>query len=141
MLPGLTGIARARFFRLPWRRPKAFLSSTSQDLEVWRGRVAEILRDAGLDVTTMAQFPAMARTAATGSTDFVRRCDVLFGIYARRYGTVSSDGRSITELEYSAARESGIPRICFLLRETASWPTTVTEAEPGRTKIEKLKEA
>jgi len=91
----------ARLVRPPWRRSRAFLSSTSLDLAEHRRAVASTLRDAGLDVITMDQFPAMASSGLAGSAEMVSRVDVLFGIYARRYGTPGPDGVSITEHEYT----------------------------------------
>jgi hypothetical protein len=125
-----------RLVRLPWRRPRVFLSSTSLDLAEHRRAVAETLRKAGLDVVTMDQFPAMASSGHAGSAEMVARTDALFGIYARRYGTVGPDGVSVTEHEYNTAAALKLPRICFVLRDTAEWPEVYTETGAGRTALD-----
>jgi len=125
---------------LPSKRPIVFLSATSLDLAEQRGAVAEVLKRTGLRVLEMEQFPAMARTAAGGSTEMVRRCDVLVGIYARRYGSLTPDGRSVTECEYDEATARNMPRICFMLSDSASWPEKFIEHEPAASALLRFKQ-
>ena len=122
------------------RRTKAFLSSTSKDLLTWRDAVGDTLRESGLAVLRMEDFPAIGKGAAPGSLDMLKKCDLLVGIYARRYGTVGENGRSITEEEYDGAKEMKLPRICFMLREAAEWPTELIEGEPGASALQRLKD-
>lgn len=122
------------------KKKKAFLSSTSVDLVAWRNRVRETLVESGLSVLTMDDFPAMGKGAGQGSGDMVQRCNVLVGIYARRYGTLTADGRSVTEREYDVAREIGIPRICLMLKDDAEWPSELVEAGAGAAALVKFKE-
>jgi HEAT repeat protein len=50
-------------------------------------------------------------------------CDLYVGLFARRYGFCPpGEQRSITELEFRAARAAGIDCLCFLLTEDAPWP-------------------
>jgi hypothetical protein len=137
-MASLTGVVRVS--RLPWTKPTAFLSSTSLDLADARRSVRARLEEEGFRVVTMDQFPAMAQTGSAGSEAMVRRADVFVGIYARRYGTLAADARSVTEHEYDAAVQEGLPRLCFVLRESASWPDALTEPEPGRTALANLLE-
>lgn len=127
-------------WRWPWTPHKVFLSSTSQDLESWRNIIAVSLRKAGLKVVVMDEFPAMSKSAESGSERIVRRCDGLFGIYARRYGTLAQDGFSITEHEYDAARDEKIATVCFFLLEDAEWPDEWIETEPGATSLKRFKD-
>lgn len=122
------------------KKRKAFLSSTSVDLATWRERVRDTLTAAGLSVLTMDEFPAMGKAAGQGSADMVKRCDLLVGIYARRYGTLCPDGRSVTELEYDTAKNAGIPRICLMLKEDAEWPPEFIEGGPGGAALVRFKE-
>jgi WD40 repeat protein len=122
------------------KRKKAFLSSTSKDLLTWRDAVGNTLRGSGLTVLRMEEFPAIGKGAAPGSLDMLKKCDLLVGIYARRYGTVGDDGRSITEQEYDGAKEMKLPRICFMLNEGAEWPTELIEGEPGASALQRFKD-
>lgn len=121
------------------RRRRVFLSSTSVDLADWRKSVAEVLSESGLAPLKMEEFPAIGKSAASGSSDMVKRCDLLVGIYALRYGTLVEDGRSVTEVEYDQAKALGWPRICFMLRENAEWPAALTEGEPGLSRLRQFK--
>ena len=54
---------------------------------------------------------------------------------AWRYGFVPDEGdpegRSITELEYRKAVETGKPRLVFLLHDDAPWPAVAIDALSG----------
>jgi tetratricopeptide (TPR) repeat protein len=70
----------------------------------------------------------------------VASCDVYVGIFAWRYGYVPpSQERSITELEYRQAGQSGLERLIFLLDEDAPWPRSKMEKGAGGEKIEALR--
>jgi hypothetical protein len=62
----------------------------------------------------------------------VANSDLYVGIFAFRYGHMPDHGnpsrKSITELEYRKAGEVGLPRLVFLLKDGASWPTTLLDA-------------
>lgn len=122
------------------KRKKVFISSTSVDLADWRENLGKVLKESGLEVLSMEEFPAMGKGAVLGSSDMVSRCDLLVGIYARRYGTLSEDGRSITEHEYDEAKVRKLPRLCFMLRDEAEWPTELTDGEPGSSALQKFKQ-
>jgi Domain of unknown function (DUF4062) len=135
------GVSIESLRRSLWARGRrVFISSTSMDLEEWRAVVAQVVRDAGLEVLTMEQFPAMAADASGGSLTMIRRCRLFVGVYARRYGTTDAQGRSITELEYEEATARNLPRICFLLVAHADLPAQLVEPEPGASKLETLKQ-
>ena len=77
----------------------------------------------------------MARAAADGSRQMVKRSDAFIGIYARRYGSLHHDGRAIIEHEYDEATEAGMPKLCFILDESAPWPAELTESEPATLRL------
>lgn len=122
------------------KRRRVFLSSTSIDLADWRENVAEVLSQSGLTPLKMEEFPAIGKSAAQGSSDMVKRCDLLVGIYARRYGTLVEDGRSVTEVEYDQAKALGLPRICFMLKENAEWPSALVEGESAFSLLQQFKQ-
>jgi hypothetical protein len=68
----------------------------------------------------------------------VARSDVYVGVFAWRYGFVPAegnpDGRSITELEYRRAEETGKPRLVFVLHDDAPWPAAAIDAVSGTAK-------
>jgi tetratricopeptide (TPR) repeat protein len=121
-------------------RVKVYVSSIHTDLDEQRQRVVERLRQ-----RRYAVLPAEAH----GATDDrpldrcladVASCDTYVGIFAWRYGTVPpGEERSIAELEYRQAGDSGLERLIFLLDEDAAWPQSKKERGPGREKIEALR--
>jgi hypothetical protein len=122
------------------RKPRVFVSSTTVDLALWREQVSKVLRQAGLHPLRMEEFPAIAKSPSAGSSAMVGLSDAFVGIYARRYGTLSHEGISITEHEYDKARELGVPRLVFFLADQASWPPEWVEGDPGAENLRRLKE-
>ena len=67
-------------------------------------------------------------------------CDLYVGLFARRYGFCPpGQQRSITELEFRAARAAGIDCLCFLLPEDAPWPDEYVEGGAGADKLAALR--
>jgi hypothetical protein len=67
-------------------------------------------------------------------------CDLYVGLFARRYGFCPrGEQRSITELEFRAARVANIDSLCFLLAEDAPWPDEYVERGPGADKLAALR--
>ena len=62
-------------------------------------------------------------------------CDVYVGLFAWRYGCVpearNRERKSVTELEYSAA-DGRIPRLVFLLKDKARWPSKSKDSDLTR---------
>jgi hypothetical protein len=87
------------------------------------------LRRMGHDVIGMEHYVAEGATPLEKCLADVRSADVYVVIVAWRYGyqpkesAVNPLRRSITELEYAAAKETGKSILAFLLDPTAPWPT------------------
>ena len=94
------------------------ISSTSQDLGVYREQVKNACNGLGMFALMMEDLPAMNKDAVDVSLGMVDKADVYIGVFAHRYGYVP-DGfeKSITHLEYERAIERDIPRLIFLIDE------------------------
>jgi HEAT repeat protein len=63
-------------------------------------------------------------------------CDLYVGVFARRYGFCPpGEERSITELEFRAARAAGVDCLCFMLPEDAPWSDDYVETGTGADKL------
>jgi hypothetical protein len=122
---------------------KIYVSSTFEDLREHRAALDTALRRMGHDVIGMEHYVAEGTTPLERCLADVRSADVYIVVAAWRYGYVPRDpsanphGRSITELEYEAAIESGKSVLAFLLDPTAPWSASFMDAlsETGGTEI------
>jgi hypothetical protein len=105
------------------------------------------LRRMGHDVIGMEHYVAEGATPLEKCLADVRSADVYVVIVAWRYGyqpkesAVNPLRRSITELEYAAAKETGKSILAFLLDPTAPWPTGYVDAltESGGTDVQRFR--
>ncbi len=112
---------------------KIYISSTYTDLIEHRQRAYDILRKMRYDVIAMEDYVATDERPLEKCLADVASCDVYVGLFAWRYGYVPLDQkRSITELEYRQAGESGLARLIFLLDEKASWSPQFIDAMTGQ---------
>ena len=116
---------------------KIYLSSTFEDLKAHRQEVGLALRRLGHTVIGMEDYVAADERPLDKCLKDVRACDVYVGLFAFRYGYVpkvdNQQKRSITELEYLAAADAGIPRLIFLLKDDAPWlPKFVDQGRAAR---------
>jgi tetratricopeptide (TPR) repeat protein len=119
---------------------KIYISSTYSDLVEHRQQVYEILRKMRYDVIAMENYVAADKRPLDKCLADVAFCQVYVGIFAWRYGYVPpGQERSITELEYRQAGQSGLERLIFLLHEDAPWPRSKMEKGIGGEKIEALR--
>jgi WD40 repeat protein len=78
---------------------------------------------AGDAVANMSYFPAHEGKPADYCRDQVASSDIYLGVIGFRYGSTVPDAPdlSYTELEFEAATEAGIPRLVFMLDESARY--------------------
>jgi transposase-like protein len=94
------------------RKPfKVFVSSTFLDNQERRRLVQDAITTAGMVWHGMEIFTASIHPAVEECLRFVREADLLVGIIAWRYGWEPDGRKSITEMEYDAARQ----RLMFLI--------------------------
>jgi Domain of unknown function (DUF4062)/NB-ARC domain/MalT-like TPR region len=116
---------------------KIFISSTYLDLISYREVVTNALRKQGHDVIQMEFFAAREEEPNKVAKSELRKCDVVVGIYAHRYGSIPDENDySITEQEYWHAKSRGKPVFCFIVNEDQPWPPKMMEREPE--KVDKL---
>jgi hypothetical protein len=123
---------------------RVYISSTYSDLVEYRQQVYDILRKMRYDVIAMEDYVATDKRPLDKCLADVASCNIYVGIFAWRYGYIPpGKERSITELEYRQAGQSGLERLIFLLDEDAPWPRkymdeVTSEGEKGQ-KIKALR--
>jgi HEAT repeat protein len=115
------------------RSPRVYVSSTYQDLKDCRHAIRLALQRMGLDDIAMETYTAGEERPVDRCRDDVRSADIYVGVLAWRYGFVPAGGHtSITELEYRAAGEAGIPRLIFVLDPDAPWPRSAMDKDSAQ---------
>jgi hypothetical protein len=122
------------------RAGRIFISSTYADLLEYRQAASAAIIGLGHISDDMELWSADDRNGVTYSVDRVKQSEVLVLLLAHRYGEIP-DGEqySITELEYLAARDAGIPVLAFFVDPEAPWPPQEIEWE-SRDRLQKFKE-
>jgi hypothetical protein len=114
---------------------KIYLSATYSDLKAHRDAVYRILRKLRHDVISMEDYVATDAYPLHKCLADVASSDVYVGLVGWRYGYIpeqdNPERKSITELEYRQAGESGLPRLIFLVDQEASWSDDFRDAETG----------
>lgn len=115
---------------------RIYLSSTYSDLKEFRQVVYSTLRQMGHDAIAMEDYVATDVRPLEKCLEDVAASDLYVGIFAFAYGYVPDVGnpgaKSITELEYRKAGDAGVPRLIFLVKEGARWPTSLIDAVVGK---------
>lgn len=115
------------------RSPRIYVSSTYQDLKDCRHAIRLALQRMGLDDIAMETYTAGEERPVDRCLDDVRSADIYVGVLAWRYGFAPAGGHiSITELEYRAAGEAGVPRLIFVLEPDAPWPRSAMDKDSAR---------
>jgi hypothetical protein len=115
------------------RSCRVYVSSTYQDLQDCRRAIRFALQRMGLDDIAMETYTAGEERPVDRCLDDVRSADIYVGVLAWRYGFVPAGGHtSITELEYRAAGEAGIPRLIFVLDSDAPWPRSAMDKDSAQ---------
>ena len=100
-----------------------YVSSTFGDLEEYRRAVQTAILHTGQVPVLMEQFGASAEAPRDICRDQVRRSDLMVLVLGHRYGAILPGGDvSVTEFEFSTAREAGIPLLAFVLDDDYPWP-------------------
>jgi hypothetical protein len=125
-------------------RIRIYISSTYSDLVEHRQQVYDVLRKMRYDVMAMEDYVAADKRPLDKCLADVASCQIYVGIFAWRYGYIPpgqppDQERSITELEYRQAGQSGLECLIFLLDEDAPWPRSKMESGVGGDKIEALR--
>ncbi|MBF0452071.1 MAG: DUF4062 domain-containing protein [Candidatus Magnetomorum sp.] len=117
---------------------KIYISSTFEDLKVYRQSVSDVLKQLGHEVIAMEDYVASDKRPLQKCLTDVASCNIYIGLFAWRYGYIPPNNeKSITELEYQEATLNNIERLIFILDETASWPPNFIDTD--RTLIEQFK--
>ncbi len=101
------------------RTPTVFISSTCYDLGHIRKDLKNFIEDdLGYDVM-ISEDSSFPIDPTKGTLDnclnvVEKRADILILIIGSRYGSLTDSGKSITNLEYIKAKESGIPIYAFV---------------------------
>jgi hypothetical protein len=122
---------------------KVYISSTYEDLRSCREKVDQTLSQLDHAVVAMEDYVARDQRPQEKCIADVAASDFYVGIVAWRYGFVPGEGnpeeRSITELEYRAAGTAGVPRLMFLVADTAAWPVDHVDIGPARERVERFR--
>ena len=125
---------------------RIYISSTFTDLREYRAAAALSLRSMGHDVIGMEEYVAESMTPLERSIGDAATVAAYVVIVAWHYGYRPQDARnprglSITELEYEAARDAGVPILAFLLHPDAPWPPSAIDAlsETGGAEIQRFR--
>ncbi|HII93557.1 MAG TPA: DUF4062 domain-containing protein, partial [Methanosarcina sp.] len=119
---------------------RVFVSSTFKDLEECRKKVSFELRRMDHEDVAMEYFVAEDVRPLDKCLKAVVSSDLYIGIFAWRYGYIP-DGydKSMTELEYRKAVETGKDCLIFLLHEDALWPRKFVDKGENLDKVEALR--
>lgn len=115
---------------------QVFVSSTFKDLEAERQEVMHALLELDCMPAGMELFPAANETQWNLIKKVIDDCDYYVLILAGRYGSISPEGLSYTEMEYQYAISISKPTIAFIHRYPGKIIADKTETtEEGKTKL------
>jgi hypothetical protein len=94
---------------------------------------------AGMAPVDMRYFAAREGQPADYCQQRVRDCDIYIAVVGFRYGSlVPGETVSYTELEFTEATSAGLPRLVFLLDDTADIPAELVDAD--RTAVDRFRQ-
>ncbi|NLD92240.1 MAG: NACHT domain-containing protein, partial [Fibrobacter sp.] len=95
-----------------------------------RAHVISALRKAGIFVDPMEDWTASSEEPKKFGTKRLEGCDLCILLVAFRRGHVpEGEQKSITQMEYNAAKEKGIDVLVYMLDEDAPWPRKFDELD------------
>lgn len=106
------------------------MSSTYLDLVEERRSVIQALLELDCIPAGMEMFPAANEDQWTLIREVIELSDYYVVIVGGRYGSLSAEGVSFTEMEYDYAVEQGIPVLGFVHADPGSIPAGMSEMEP-----------
>ncbi|AWB94725.1 hypothetical protein DCE93_02850 [Agromyces badenianii] len=119
------------------RKYQVFVSSTYVDLVDERREVIQALLEMDCLPAGMEMFPAADEDQWTLIKKVIDDCDFYVVIVGGRYGSVSSEGISYTEMEYDYAVTSKIPVLGFVHANPSDIPVGKSELAPdARVKLD-----
>ena len=117
---------------------KIYLSSTYTDLKACREAAYHVLHQMRHNVIAMEDYVATDQRPTEKCLANVAGSDIYIGIFAWRYGYIppekNPDYKSITELEYCQALQTGKLVFFFFPDKDAPWPSTAMDAFTGEGK-------
>jgi len=119
---------------------KIYISSTFEDLKDERKKAAQAVRRLEHQAVCMEDYVSESRQPLEKCIHDVRQCEAYIGIFAWRYGFIPEGyHKSITHLEYEAARDAGIPCLIFILDPKARWSVEFVDTDEDLKKIKALR--
>jgi len=123
------------------KRYQVFISSTFIDLKEERSSVIQTVMEMDCIPAGMELFPAIDDEQFNFIKRIIDDCDYYLVIIGGRYGSISSEGLSYTEMEYDYAISKGIKVIGLLHRSPKELPVSKTDDSPElKEKLNKFRE-
>lgn len=124
---------------MPRHSPRIFVSSTFEDLAVYREAVRDAILRAGAVPVLIEQEPSAGLSLDEKLRSLLDESDAVLLLIGHRYGAVEpTSGRSWVEAEYEAAKRLKKPLLAFMAAEDAPWPPKFIDTD--RTKIESFRQ-
>lgn len=111
------------------KRYQIFISSTFADLKEERGKVQQAVMELDCIPAGMELFPAIDEDQFEFIKKVIDDCDYYLLVIGGRYGSLSDEGVSYTEMEYRYAVSKGIKVIAFLHKDPDSLPVSKSETD------------
>lgn len=122
------------------KKYQVFISSTFADLQEARQKVMDTILQLHQIPAGMEMFPASDDDQMTHIKSEINRSDYYILILGHRYGSMSPEGISYTEMEYDYAIEQGIPVLAFIIDENVPVRPADLDASTGaKRKLEKFR--
>jgi len=117
--------------------PYIFIASTIEDLHHLRDAVRDVILELAYN-PVMSEYGDIGYLPSASAEDScyltMRQCQLAVIIIGKRYGSVSANGLSVTQNEFTAARDQGLPVICLVDSEVVS-SKRVFDANTGNINI------
>ncbi len=116
--------------------PNVFVSSTIADLQHLRETIKEALQELAYR-PILSEFGDIGYLPQTSTENAcyltMQDCQIAVLIIGKRYGSISTNGVSVTHNEFLAAKEHSIPVLCLADKEVLSYKKVFDETKKGKT--------